>query len=73
MVGTVGISTSPDANVGVTHQLTLEPQIKSTYRYIDTSKSLDELNSANLCTTADLLQPLGVMHDDPDRTAIECL
>ena len=71
MVGTIGISTSPDANVGVARQLTLEPQIKSTYGYIDTSKSLDELNSANLFTTAELLQPLGVTHDDPDRTAID--
>ncbi len=70
MIGTVGISTSPDANVGVTHQLTLEPQITSTYGYIDTSKSLSELNSANLFTTAELLQPLGVMHDDPDRTSM---
>ena len=73
MLGTVGLSTSPDANVGVARQLTLEPQITSTYGYIDTSKSPDELNSANLFTTAELLQPLGVMHDDPDRTAINCL
>ena len=73
MVGTVGLSTSPDANVGVARQLTLEPQITSTYGYIDTSKPVEELTSANLFTTAELLQPLGVMHDDPDRTAINCL
>ena len=70
MVGTIGLSTSPDANVGVARQLTLEPQITSTYGYIDTSKSLDELTSTNLFTTAELLSPLGVMHDDPDRTAM---
>lgn len=71
MMGTVGMVTSPDANVGVVRSLTLEPQIKSTYGYIDTSKSLDELNSANLFTVSELLNPLGVMHDDPDRTAID--
>lgn len=70
MVGTVGMVTSPDANVGVVRALTLEPQIKSTYGYIDTSKSLDELNSANLFTVSELLNPLGVIHDDPDRTAM---
>ena len=70
MVGTIGMSTSPDANVGVVRELTLEPQITSTYGYIDTSKNVDELTSSNLFTTAELLSPLGVMHDDPDRTAM---
>ena len=73
MVGTIGMSTSADANVGVARALTLEPQIKSTYGYIDTSKSLNELNSSNLFTVSELLNPLGAMHDDPDRTAIDCL
>lgn len=73
MLGTIGLSTSPDANVGVARALTLEPQITSTYGYIDTSKSLDELTSTNLFTASELLNPLGVMHDDPDRTAIDCL
>lgn len=70
MLGTIGISTSPDANVGVVRQLTMEPQITSTNGYIDTSKSLDELNSANLFTVAEMISPLGVIHDDPDRTAM---
>lgn len=64
---------SLDANVGVVRALTLEPQIKSTYGYIDTSKNLDELNSANLFTITELLNPMGASHDDPDRTAIDCL
>lgn len=59
-----------DANVGVVRALTLEPQIKSTYGYIDTSKNLDELNSANLFTVTELLNPMGASHDDPDRTAM---
>ena len=65
--------TNRDSNVGVARELSLEPQITSTYGYIDTSKSLDELSAANLFTASELLNPMGVMHDDPDRTAIECL
>lgn len=71
MLGTVGISTSADANCGVVRELTLEPNITSTYGYIDTSKSLDEMSGANLFIASELLQPMGVMHDDPDRTSIE--
>lgn len=72
MLGVVGISTSPDKNVGVVHQLSLEPSITSTRGYINThsNKSIDELNSANLLTPAELLTPLGVLHDDPTRTAM---
>lgn len=73
MLGTVGISSSPDANIGVVRQLTMEPQITSTNGYIDASKSEDDLNSANLFTVAEMISPLGVTHDDPDRTAMEIL
>jgi len=75
MLGVVGITTSPDANVGVVHQLTLEPTITSTRGYINTHdiKSVEELNSANLLTPAELLTPLGVQHDDPTRTSIELM
>lgn len=63
---------SEDANCGVVRELTLEPQITSTYGYIDTSKSnhLDQLSGANLFIASELLQPMGVMHDDPDRTSM---
>ena len=72
MVGTLGISTPSDSNVGINRALTLEPAITSTYGYIDAEKSnhLDQLNAANLFTVAELLQPMGAMHDDPDRTAM---
>jgi hypothetical protein len=72
MLGVVGISTSPDANVGIVRQLTLEPAITSTRGYIDAHslKTVDELNSANLLTPAESLTPLGVLHDDPTRSAM---
>lgn len=72
MLGVVGISTSPDANVGILRQLTLEPSITSTRGYIDVNglKNVDKLSSANLLTPAELLTPLGVQHDDPTRTSM---
>lgn len=72
MLGIVGITTSPDANVGVVKQLTLEPNITSTYGYLDADKgeNVDNLNAANLFTATELLHPLGVTHDDPDRTSM---
>ena len=76
MLGVVGISTPPDANVGVNRQMTLEPNITSTRGYLDPGgiDKVDELSSVNLLTPAELLNPLGVIHDDPDRTAIKkCL
>ena len=73
MLGTIAISTPTDANVGVNRTLTLEPNITSTYGYIDAQKATkpEELSGANLFSIAELLQPLGVIHDDPDRTAIK--
>jgi len=72
MMGVLGITTSSDANCGVVRQLTLEPNITSTRGYIDTTakEDVDDLNSANLFTTAELLTPIGITHDDPDRSSM---
>lgn len=72
MLGVIGITTSPDANVGVKRQLTLEPNITSTRGYIDVvgKKNVEEMTSSNLLTAAELLTPLGVQHDDPVRTSM---
>jgi hypothetical protein len=72
MLGVLGITTNPDASVGISRQLTFEPNITSTRGYIEVvgKKNVDELNSANLLTAAEMLTPLGVQHDDPTRTAI---
>ena len=72
MIGVIGISTTPDAGVGILRQLTLEPNITSTRGYIDVTPmdKIDDLNSANLLTPAEMLTPGGVMHDDGQRTAM---
>lgn len=72
MLGVLGISTQPDALVGINRQLSLEPSVTSLRGYIDAGSKakVDKLTSTNLFTPAELLTPLGVQHDDPDRTAI---
>jgi len=72
MIGIVGISTSPDAGVGIVRQLTLEPNITSTRGYMDITpiSDVNSLSSANLLTPAELITPMGVTHDDGARTAM---
>lgn len=72
MLGVMGISTPNDKNVGVVRHLTLEPKITSTYGYIEpgSKDTVQELNSANMLTPSEMLTPLGVRHDDPDRTTM---
>lgn len=70
MIGTIGISTSPDSNVGVVRQLTKEPNITSVRGYIKVEEDLDKVKDANLFSPAELLSPLGASRDDSSRTAI---
>lgn len=72
MVGIIGISSSPDANVGIQRQLTLNPNIISTRGYLQAAdnENIKDLSSADLFTPAELLSPNGVTHDDGQRTAM---
>lgn len=72
MTGTFGLTSPADANVGIVRELTLEPAITSTNGYIDVSvgDDLESLNAANLFTAVELLTPPGVLHDDPQRSAM---
>lgn len=71
MLGVMAMSTSPDANVGIVRQLTMEPNIKNARGYFeDNSDNLDELKDTNLFSPAELLSPLGVSRDDAIRTAM---
>lgn len=69
MLGTIGITTTPDANVGILRQLTLEPKINSLLGTIEKT-DVNDLTAANLFTPAELLSPPGVLHDDPTRTSM---
>lgn len=69
MTGIIGVSSSPDGQVGVNRTLTMEPSINSVRGYLDIkSDNLDELKDVNLFAPAEMLIPLGATRDDPIRT-----
>ena len=69
MTGIIGVSSSPDAQVGVNRTLTMEPSINSVRGYLDIkSDNLDQLKDVNLFSPAEMLIPLGATRDDPIRT-----
>lgn len=69
MTGIIGVSSSPDAQVGVNRTLTMEPSINSVRGYLDIKDDkLDELKDVNLFSPAEMLIPLGATRDDPIRT-----
>lgn len=71
MLGSIAMSTSPDANVGVVRQLTLEPKITNARGYIQVmNDKLDELKDVNIFSPAELISPLGATRDDSSRTAM---
>ena len=72
MIGVYGLTTPADANVGLIRDLSLEPTITSTNGYIDVTgiENVESLNQANLFTAVELLTPPGVLHDDPQRSAM---
>lgn len=72
MMGVIGMSTSPDGNVGVARKLSMEPNIKGARGFIDIQyENKDKLSDVNLFTAAEMLTPMGVSHDDTIRTAIK--
>lgn len=69
MTGIIAPTSSPDANCGVNRSLSMEPNIKSVRGYCDIKDDkLDEVKDVNLFSPAELLIPMGVMHDDSTRT-----
>ena len=69
MTGIIGVSSSPDGQVGVNRTLTMEPSINSVRGYVDIkADNLDELKDVNLFSPAEMLIPLGATRDDPIRT-----
>lgn len=71
MLGVMAASSSPDANVGVMRDLTLEPTITSLRGYMDLKyEDPDKLKDVNLYSAAELAITMGATHDDSIRTAM---
>ena len=69
MIGIIGTASSPDAQVGVSRTLTLEPKIKSARGYVEITdpKDIDKLKDVNLFSPGELSIPLGATRDDAIR------
>jgi len=69
MTGILSPISSPDASVGVSRVLTLEPNITSVrgYMKVTDDKDLDSLKDANLFSPGELTMPTAATYDDPIR------
>lgn len=67
MRGIIGVSNSPDGQVGVNRTLAMEPNVNSLRGYLNTEDDVDKLKDVNLFSPAELLIPLGATRDDPIR------
>lgn len=72
MVGICGITSSPDAKVGINRQLTVDPNITSTRGYLQVTPpdQVKNLKAPQLLTPSEMLTPMSVTHDDAQRTAM---
>lgn len=72
MTGIFGLTSDNGPNVGIVRELALEPNVTSTNGYLDVTdkEDLESLNAANIFTAVELLTPPGVLHDDPQRSAM---
>lgn len=70
MKGLIGITTSPDAMVGVNRELTIEPKVINSRGYVDVKKTDDEINDQGMFTYAEQLTPMMVTHDDAIRASM---
>lgn len=74
MIGVFGVSSSPDAQVGVTVSLTLEPSITNVRGYCDVkgdTERVEEYKNVNLLSPGELLIPMAGSHDDSTRLGLD--
>ena len=69
-IGKLAISTSADANVGISKNLVIEPTIANVRGYRKQVENLDELKDINVFSPVEMLTPGSARMDDPIRTAI---
>lgn len=71
-VGKIAMSSSPDANIGITRELVVEPMITNArgYREPITDETLEQLADVNLFSPVEMLTPGTAAGDDPIRVAM---
>lgn len=69
-VGKLAITTSADANVGISRNLVVEPTILNARGYREEIDDIENLKDVNIFSPAEMLTPGTARCDDPIRTAI---
>ena len=69
MMGVIAMTTSPDGNVGVQRNLTLEPNVVNGRGYVLPEGDRQE-SECNLFDAEELMSPGGATRDDPIRSAM---
>lgn len=72
MVGIIGISTDISGNCGKERHLVVEPNVVNAYGMLDVKgrENVGDMDATQLMTTEEMTYPMGVAHDDPNRTAM---
>jgi hypothetical protein len=72
-VGKISMSTSPDANVGVSREIVIEPTLTNARGHRQQVDDTETLKDVNLFSPVELLTPGCIRHDDGIRSAINLL
>ena len=72
MVGIIGISTDIAGNCGKERHLVVEPNVTNAYGMLEIKgrENAKDMDYTKLLTTEEMTYPMGVAHDDPNRTAM---
>jgi hypothetical protein len=64
-VGKLGITSSPDSNIGISRTLVVEPTLTNARGYREPVEDWEELRDVNLLSPIELLTPGTIRNDDP--------
>lgn len=72
MTGIIGVSTDISGNCGKERHLVVEPNVINAYGMFDIAgrETAKDMDATKLMTTEEMTYPMGVRHDDPNRTAM---
>lgn len=69
-IGKIATTTATGPNVGVQKYLTHEPDIMNIRGIRENTKTVDDMSEANVMSSAEMLVPLALVHDDATRVGM---
>ena len=72
MIGIIGVSTDISGNCGKERHMVVEPGVINAYGMLDVKgrENAKDMDASQLMTTEEMTYPMGITHDDPNRTAM---